>query len=122
MLTLRYRLAARPSVDDFAERDYRRQLTVLLEDKAMAELAGLVRVSVAQADLLGDPVELAFDFRGEDSAAAAARLAAFIEGIETIARSQKSLSRLHRSAVIRPVEEFADPTGAYGPPWRLAFD
>jgi hypothetical protein len=122
MLTLRYRLAAKPNVDDFAERDYRRQLTVLIEDKAMAELAGLARVSVAQSDLLGDPVELTFDFRGDDSAAAALRLKAFLDEIQTMARSQKILNRLHRSAVIRPVEEFSEAKGAANPSWQAAFD
>jgi hypothetical protein len=127
MLTLRYRLAAKPNVDDFAERDYRRQLTVLIEDKAMAELAGLVRVSVAQSDLLGDPVELAFDFRGDDNAAAAMGLKAFLDEIQTVARSQKRLNRLHRSAVIRPVEELAEATsvessGTARPSWQAAFD
>jgi hypothetical protein len=122
MLTLRYRLTAKPDVDDFADRDYRRQLAVLIEDKAMAVLQGLVRVSVAQSDVLGDPAELAFEFRGDDSAAAAARLRPFVEGVETLARSQKRLNRLHRSAVIRPVEEFAEATGTAELPWRVAFD
>jgi hypothetical protein len=121
MLTLHYRLTTTPDVDDFADRDYRRQLAVLVEDRAAAELDGLRRVFVAQSDVLGDPIELGFEFRGDDSGAAAKRLKSFLDRIETIARSHRNMTRLHRSAVIRPVEEFTE--GVAGEvPWRTAFE
>jgi hypothetical protein len=121
MLTLRHRLSAKPDIDDFADRDYRRQLAVLIEDKAIAELLGLARLRVAQADLLGDPVELAFDFTGDDDAAAAMRLKPFLDGIESIARSQRNMTRLHRSAVIRPAEEFSE-AGPASPTFSALFE
>ena len=121
MQTLHYRLTTTPDVDDFADRDYRRQVAVLVEDQAARELDGLRRVFVARSDVLGDPIELAFEFRGNDSGAAAKQLKAFLERIEAIARSHRNMTRLHRSAVIRPVEEFtANAAGEV--PWRMAFD
>src|SRR5262249_61468626 len=102
MRTVRHRLSGKPDTADFADRDYRRQLAVLIEDKALAELLGLARLRIAQVDLLGDPVELAFDFTGDNDAAAAMRLKPFLDGIESIARSQRNMIRLHRSAVMPP--------------------
>ena len=121
MQILHYRLTTTPNVDDFADRDYRRQVAVLVEDRAATELDGLRRVFVAQSDVLGDPIELAFEFRGDDSGAVANRLKAFLERIEAIARSHRNMTRLHRSAVIRPVEEFT-ASAAGEVPWHTAFD
>jgi len=121
MQSLHYRLTTTPDVDDFADRDYRRQVAVLVEDQAASELDGLRRVFVAQSDVLGDPIELAFEFRGDDGGAAAKQLKTFLQGIEAIARSHRNMTRLHRSAVIRPVEEFTESaTGEV--PWRTAFE
>src|SRR5215475_8169092 len=56
-----------------------------------------------------------------DSGAVAKRLKAFLERIETTARSHRNMTRLHRSAVFRPVEEFTESaTGEV--PWHAAFD
>src|SRR5262245_36030463 len=121
MQTLHYRLTTTPDVDDFADRDYRRQVAVLVEDQSATEFDGLRRVLVTRADVLGDPIELAFEFRGDGSGAIAKRLKAFLERIETTARSHRNMTRLHRSAVIRPVEEFTErATGEV--PWHAAFD
>src|SRR5215475_8444445 len=63
MQTLHYRLTTTPDVDDFADRDYRRQVAVLVEDQSATELDGLRRVLVTRSDVLGDPIELAFELR-----------------------------------------------------------
>jgi len=120
MLTLHYRLTAKPDVNSFDDRDYRRQLAVLIEDKAVASVDGLNRLAVSQADVLGDPIELAFEFKGNDETVATAKLKPFLESIETVARSHRSMTKLHRSAVIRPVEEFTE--AGQDVAWPVAFE
>jgi hypothetical protein len=122
MLTLHYRLTTKPDVDSFADRDYRRQLAVLIDVKAPVGVEGLSRLAVSQADVLGDPIELAFEFKGDDEAAAAARLKPFLDSIEGVAHLHRNMTKLHRSAVIRPIEEFTEAAAGQDVPWPVAFE
>lgn len=93
---------------EFADRDFRRQLAVLVQQRATRTQLGSAfeAISIMRMDRAGDPKRLAFHFTGSNRHGAQQDVAAFMGDLVALGRQAAPEWEMQRTAVIRPLGDF----------------